>query len=167
MDTYLAVVSKREVRSYADRPLPDRLVREILEAGRVTGSSQNRQPWRFVVVDDPARVADTVYVPENLRGARLCVALAMDAGRPSGFDAGRVAQNMMLAAWNKGVGSCPNGVADAERLHEQLGLDAGEQVSIVLTFGYPARGVDPESRSAAEWIQRADRRSFDDVVRRA
>jgi len=167
MDAYLAVVSKREVRSYADRPLPDELVRQILEAGRVTGSSQNRQPWRFVVVEDPARVADTVFVPENLRGAALCVALAMDAGKPSGFDAGRVAQNMMLAAWNEGVGSCPNGVADAERLHDLLGLPDSERVSIVLTFGYPARAVDPESRAAPEWIERADRRPFDEVVARA
>ena len=167
MDAYLAVVSKREVRAYADRPLPDALVRQILEAGRVTGSSQNRQPWRFVVIEEPARVADTVYVPDNLRGAALCVALAMDARKPSGFDAGRVAQNMMLAAWNQGVGSCPNGVSDADRLHQQLGLEEEEQVSIVLTFGYPARAVDPEARAATEWIERANRRPFDDVVVRA
>lgn len=164
MDAYLAVVSKREVRSYADRPLADDLVRRILEAGRVTGSSQNRQPWRFVVIEDPARVADTVFVPENLHGTALCVALAMDAGKPSGFDAGRVAQNMMLAAWNGGVASTPNGIADANAAKDALGLD--EPPVIVLTFGYPLRHPGVASRPAAGWSARANRRPLSETVDR-
>ena len=167
MDAYLAVVSKREVRSYADRPLPDDLVRRILDAGRVTGSSQNRQPWRFVVISSVLdEAAETVYVPDNLRGAALVVALAMSGRGPTGFDAGRVAQNMMLAAWTEGVGSCPNGVADREGLHGLLGLGADEKVSIILTFGYPTRPVDPESRPPQEWIDRADRRTLDELLQR-
>ena len=53
MDAFLAVASKREVRRYADRPIPEDVQRRILEAGRVAGSSKNRQPWRFVVLDGP------------------------------------------------------------------------------------------------------------------
>ena len=66
MDTYLAVVSKREVRRYDGQPLPDDAVRRILEAGRMAGSSRNRQARRFVVVRDRAlveRAAATVHVP--------------------------------------------------------------------------------------------------------
>jgi nitroreductase len=70
----------------------------------------------------------------------------------------------MLAAWNEGFGSTPNGIADADRLRDAVGLEADEQVAIVLAFGYPARRVDPERRSASEWIERADRLPFDDVV---
>jgi nitroreductase len=71
---------------------------------------------------------------------------------------------MMLAAWNEGVASCPNGLNEPERAAATLGLADDEEVAIVLSFGYPARPRDPESRSAEEWSARADRRPFDDVV---
>jgi nitroreductase len=72
VDAFLAVASKREVRGYSDRPVPDAAVRRILEAGRIAGSSRNRQPWRFLVVGDPGvreRVAEAVFAPGN-GGAR-------------------------------------------------------------------------------------------------
>ena len=71
MDTFLAAASKREVRGYPDRPVPDAAVRRILEAGRIAGSSRNRQPWRFLVAGDPGvrgRVAEVVFAPGNVRG---------------------------------------------------------------------------------------------------
>lgn len=169
MDAFLAIASRREVRSYAERPLSDDVVRRILEAGRVSGSSRNRQPWRFVVLDDELakRAAETVYAPANLRGAALVVAIAVRGGGPVAFDAGRAAQNMMLAAWNDGVGSCPNGVADHDALARLLELADDERVVILLSFGYPARRVRPERRSPEAWLARADRKPFDEVVRRA
>ena len=166
MDVYLAIVSKREVRAYADRPLPDDAVRRLLEAGRVAGSSRNRQARRFVVLrgDALARAAEAVWSPENVRGAALAVAIIVRGKGPTGFDAGRAAQNMMLAARGDGIGSCPNGIADPEALAAVLGHDDEEQVATLLSFGYPARPVDPESRTPDEWIERADRLSFDEVV---
>src|SRR6266536_5380559 len=116
MDAYLAVVSKREVRRYDGRPVPDDAVRRLLEAGRIAGSSRNRQARRFVVLRDLAlveRAAAAVHVPENVLGAALVVAVVIGGKGPTAFDAGRAAQNMMLAAWNDGIGSCPNGIADA------------------------------------------------------
>jgi nitroreductase len=165
VDAYLAIVSKREVRSYADRGLPPEVVRRILEAGRVAGSSQNRQARRFVVLDrvreDAARC---VFVPANLSTAALAVAIVIGGRGPAGFDAGRAAQNMMLAAWNDGVGSCPNGIADADELSRLLGLDDSERVANIVSFGYPAREVDPARRSADEWVAAADRKPFDEIV---
>jgi nitroreductase len=163
VDTYLAIVSKRDTRRYADRPIPDDVERRILDAGRVTGSAQNRQPWRFLVVRDAERrkrLADAVYEPDNVRGAQLVVAIA--GQRP--LDIGRCAQNMMLAAWNDGVASSPNGIANAEWAAEVLGLD--EAPVIVLTFGYPARQPAAESRSADEWSARANRKTLDEIVDR-
>jgi len=166
VDVFLAVVSKREVRAYADRPLPDDAVRRLLEAGRLAGSSRNRQARRFVVLRDGAlaRAADGVWSPENVRGAALAVAIVIRGKGPTGFDAGRAAQNMMLAAWGDGIGSCPNGIANPEALAAVFGHADDEQVATVLSFGYPARPVDPESRTPDEWIDRADRLDFDDVV---
>ena len=164
MDAYLAVVSKREVRRYDDRPLPDDAVRRILEAGRLAGSSRNRQLRRFVVLSDREAAAATVHMPSNVLGAALVVAIVTGRKGPVAFDAGRAAQNMMLAASNEGIGSCPNGIADADALAALAGASDDEQIAIVLTFGYPARPVDPSSRPAEEWIARADRAPLDDVV---
>jgi nitroreductase len=167
VDAYLAIVSKREVRAYADRPLPDDAVRRLLEAGRMAGSSRNRQARRFVVLRDRAlieRAAHAVYSPDNLLGAALAVAIVVHGKGPTSFDAGRAAQNMMLTASNDAIGSCPNGVADAEALAAVLGTGEDEQVVTVLGFGYPARPMDPESRAPDEWIARANRMAFDEVV---
>jgi nitroreductase len=169
MDTLLAVASKREVRAYSDRPLTDDAVRRILEAGRIAGSSQNRQRRSFLVLSNPelrAQLAEGVYAPGNVRGAALVVVVVAQGGGPVAFDVGRAAQNMMLAAWNDGIGSCPNGIPDPDAVGHLLGLDEDERPAIVLTFGYPARERDPNSRSAEEWIAHADRKPFDEVVRR-
>jgi nitroreductase len=82
------------------------------------------------------------------------------------FDAGRTAQNMMLAGWAEGIASCPNGIADRERLASALGIEPPERAVIVLSFGPPARGRDPERRSADEWSARAPRLPLDALVRR-
>jgi nitroreductase len=158
VDTWLAIAGRREVREYAPTPIPDEVIHRILDAGRLTGSSRNSQQWEFVVVSDKAALAEAVYMPGNVLTATLVVAIA-GAARP--FDVGRAAQNMMLAAWNDGVGSCPNGVRDAEAA-ERI---AGAPVGIVLTFGYPARPRNPEARTPKEWSARAKRKPFDEVVR--
>jgi nitroreductase len=169
MDVWLAVASKREVRNYADRPVPDDVEHRILEAGRVAGSSRNTQGRRFIVVADPARreqLAEAVYASGNVRGAALVVAIVAWGRGPSAFDVGRAAQNMMLVAWEDAVGSCPNGIATPDQAARILELGEEERAVIVITFGYPARPLDPSRRSAEEWIARADRKPFDQVVQR-
>ena len=82
------------------------------------------------------------------------------------FDAGRAAQNMLLAAWNEGLSSCPNGIADADRVRSALDVAEDEDVSIVLSFGIPERPRDVAARSAEEWSSRANRKPLAEVVRR-
>ena len=165
MDTWLAIASRRETREYVDRAIPEDVVRTILDGGRLAGSAKNRQPWRFLLVEDEtarARLADAVFEPANVQDARLVVAIV---GR-SGLDTGRCAQNMLLAAWNAGVGSCPNGQRDPEAARAALGLDDDEEIATVLTFGYPARERDPERHTPDEWSARADRKALDELVSR-
>jgi nitroreductase len=165
MDAYLAIASRREVRDYDGRPLPDDAVRRILDAGRLAGSSKNRQNRRFVVVRSRTEeVANAVYAPRNVLGAALVVAIVTFGKGPLAFDAGRAAQNMMLAAWNAGIGSCPNGVADAEAMRRALDLREGEQAAIVLSFGYPRRPTSPERRPPERWVEAADRVPFEEAV---
>jgi nitroreductase len=167
MDAYLAIVSRRETRAYDARPVAADAVRRILEAGRLAGSSRNRQSRRFVVLTDPAlirRAAGAVFAPANVIDAPLVVVILVRGRGPVSFDAGRAAQNMMLAAWNEGIGSCPNGVGDAALLAELTGHGPDEEVATVLGFGHPAKPRDPETRSPEQWIAAADRLPFDEVV---
>jgi nitroreductase len=165
MDAFLAIVSRREVREYDGRPLPDAAVRRILDAGRLAGSSKNRQARRFVVVRSRVQeVAEAVYMPRNVLGAALVVAVVTFGKGPLAFDAGRAAQNMMLAAWNEGIGSCPNGIADPDAMHSALEIGEGEQVANVVSFGYPLRPRSPERRPPERWIESADRVPFEQSV---
>ncbi len=156
MDTFLAIASKRDIRDYAPDPIPAEVETRILDAGRLTGSSRNTQEWTFVVVSDKEALSEAVWAPENVLTAALVVAIV--GARP--FDVGRCAQNMMLAAWNDGVGSCPNGIKDPEEA-ERL---CGGPVGVILSFGYPAK--PRKERSAEEWSASANRKPLDELVRR-
>jgi nitroreductase len=157
VDAYTAIASKRDERRYAERAIPDELVTRILDAGRLSGSSTNKQDWEFVVVSDREAFAEVVWAPDNVRTASLVVAIVC----PRAFDVGRAAQNMMLAAWGDGIVSCPNGVRDAEAAERLIGAAP----VIVLSFGYPARPRDPDSRTAEDWSRRANRKPLEEVVR--
>jgi len=160
MDARLAIASKRDVREYADTPVPEDVVTRILDAGRLAGSSRNTQRWEFVVVETAREaLAEAVYRPTNVLGATLVIAIVGEAG---GMDVGRCAQNMMLAGWNDGVVSCPNGIKDPDAVAQIC----GGEVKSILSFGYPAKPREPESRSADEWSAKANRRPLDELVRR-
>ena len=168
MDAYLAVASKRDWRSYADRPVPEDVQRRILDAGRVSGSSQNVQPWRFVVVESregKQRVGEVVYAAANVESCAFAVAIATEASRYP-VDVGRAMQNMFLVAWNEGVLSCPNGIKDQEDAARVLGLDEGWLPVNIPSFGYPRRPLEPESKSAEEWSAEANRKPLDELIRR-
>ena len=169
MDVRLAIASRREVRRYGPEPVPPDVLDRILDAGRLSGSAQNRQPWTFLVPetrDRVERLAAAVYAGDNVLGAPVVVAIAVRGKGPVSFDAGRAAQNMLLQAWSEGVGGCPNGIADHDAAAAALDLDGEERIAIVLSLGYPATPRRPDARSADEWSQRANRRPLADVVRR-
>ena len=168
MDTLLAISSRRDERRTLPEPLPEEVALRLLDAGRLSGSSRNRQPWTFVVPTGRPRLeelAGAVYVPDNVLGAGLVVAILVHGKGPLLFDAGRAAQSMLLAAWAEGIASCPNGVADPVLARRALAAAEEETPVIVLSFGLPARPRDPERHTAAEWSARANRKPIDEVVR--
>jgi nitroreductase len=159
MDVYLVIASKRDQREYAETAVPADTIERILDAGRLSGNSANKQLWEFVVVDTAReRLAQTVYDPGNVLGARFVVAIC---GEPRPIDVGRCAQNMMLCGWGEGVTSCPNGVRDPDTAAEICGAP----VKLVLSFGYPARPRTAESRTAGDWSARANRKPLAELVR--
>lgn len=168
MDTLLAIASRRDERGTLADPLPADLVLRLLDAGRLSGSSRNAQPWTFIVPTGRTTIeelAASVFAPENVLGAALVVAIVVRGKGPVLFDAGRAAQSMLLAAWAAGVASCPNGISDVDRARRVLVIEEDESPVIVLSFGVPGRPRDPASRTAAEWSERANRKSLEEVVR--
>jgi nitroreductase len=167
VDTYLAVASKRDWRSYADRPVPEDVQRRILDGGRLAGSAMNVQPWRFVIVESAEakeRVSKVVYAAGNIESCAFAAGIATEGG---GYpvDVGRAMQNMFLTAWNEGVVSCPNGMADPEAAARALGLDEGWLPLNIPSFGYPKRDLQPEAKTAEEWSAEANRKPLEELVR--
>lgn len=139
MDAYRCIVSKRDLRTYTDEPIPDSLLMRILEAGRRSGSAVNRQPWAFIVVaerEQLRRLSGCGRFAGHLATAAAVVVVVVDAARDL-FDAGRCAQSMMLAAWAHGIASCPTTLHHDARAREILGVPDGLVLATALAFGYP------------------------------
>src|SRR4051794_24611097 len=168
MDTLLAIASRRDERRTLPEPLPPEMTRQVLDAGRLSGSSRNGQPWTFVVPTGRARIeelARAVSVPGNVLGAGLVVAVLVRGRGPVLFDAGRAAQSMLLAAWALGLASCPNGITDADLARTVLEAADEEVPVIVLSFGLPERPRDAELHTAEDWSARANRKPLEEVLR--
>ena len=147
MHAYRAIVDKRDQRAFLPRPLPDDVLRRILQAARMTGSAKNAEPNRLVVVRDRARVAALAGLSTYARWlASAAAVIVIVQTERHDYDAGRCAQNMMLAAWADGVGSCPAHPPEAQ-VGALLGVPASLHVNRVLGFGYidPDRAAPPRS----------------------
>ena len=159
MDAYRAIVDKRDQRHFLDRPIPDDALHRILQAGRMTGSSKNVEPNRFVVVRDregvQALAALSAFAKWMARAAAVVVLVQTQEHQ---FDAGRCAQNMMLAAWRDGIGSCPAHLPEAG-VAKLLGIADGLFVNRVIGFGY----VDPVRAAAPASVARR-RRPLEELV---
>ena len=144
-EAYRNVLRLRVVREFQERPLSDPHLHAILEAGRWTGSSKNRQSWSIVVISDPEqkkRVAECGDFTDPIRRAPLAIALVKE---PEGndFDIGRLAQNLMLAANPLGVGSCPITFHRSGDASVVLGLPEGASCRYGIAFGYPGESHQP------------------------
>jgi len=150
VDAYRAIVDKRDQRAFLDRPIPEEALGRILQAGRMTGSSKNVEPNRFVVVRDRALLDALAATSPFARWiARSAVTIVIAQTREHPFDAGRCAQNMMLAAWRDGIGSCPAHLPEAQ-VAGLLGVPAELVINRVIGFGY----VDPQRAGAPASVAR-------------
>ena len=139
MDAYTCIISKRDTRAYAEKPIPPEALGRILQAGRMAGSSKNTQLWRFVLLEERARKEELTACGQfaaHILSAPVVVAIVMPK-ESRDFDAGRSAQNMMLAAWAEGITSCPVAMHDQECAQRVLNVPEGHRVSIVIAFAYP------------------------------
>ena len=142
MQVYDAVRSRLTVREYKPDPVPDDVVHKLLEAGRLAPSSQNLQPWHFVVVRDGEtirRLGALATQGPFIADAPLAIAIVTDDTPRAALDAGRALQQMELVAWEEGLGACFVGIRQAEQnraIKELLGIPDNLVLLTVLPFGY-------------------------------
>jgi nitroreductase len=166
METWDAITARRNVREFDDRPINEADLQRILEAGRRAPSSQNRQPWDFVVVSDRELLAELAGVwrgGSHVAGSAATVALVIeDSDDPkvrerNRYDLGQTTMAMMIAAADLGIGAGHSAVGDQELAQRLLGIPPGRIVAYLLDFGYPAgRPLRP--------IRNPNRRPLDEVV---
>jgi nitroreductase len=168
VDVWTAVSTKRVIREFADRPIEEDRLRRILDAGRRAASSKNLQRWDFVVCRDRGHLAELAGVGPwagHLAGAAVGLALvtpdpaAADAPLSVMFDLGQAAENMMLVAWEMGIGSVPATVYEHDLARRLLGYPADRHCEYLLSFGYPA---DPAALTAP--LRAGGRKSLDEIV---
>ncbi len=144
METFDAIRTVLAVRHFKDTPIPEPIVRHIVEAGRLTASGGNSQPWHFIVVRDKeilrrlGQLARTgPYIPQ----APLAIVVAMDRNPLAISDGSRAIQDMILAAWSQGVGSNWVGYNNLPEVNPLLGIPEDISVLAILPFGYPVEAV--------------------------
>jgi nitroreductase len=166
MDTWDAITSRRNVRQFTDRPLPDDDLERILEAGRRAPSSRNWQPWDFIAVTDREQLRELSQVwrgGAHVADSALTVVVVLppfetelEAARAQ-YDVGQATMQMMIAAADRGIGSGHSAVGDQDRARALLGFPEDRLATIMVDFGYPAdRPLRP--------IRNPDRRPFTEVI---
>ena len=168
METWDAIRSRRNVRTYEDRPIPDDALDLILEAAWRTPSSNNQQAWDFVVCTDREQLRELSTVwryGEHVAGSAATVALIapasddLSAREIHQYDLGQATMSIMLTAADQGIGSCHSAVMEQDLARTILGLPADRRCEWLVSLGFPAdRPLTP--------IAKPDRRPFDEVVHR-
>jgi nitroreductase len=160
-----AIRTKRAVRQFQDKALPEEAVHRILNAGRRAQSSKNTQPWHFIAIQDKSllkALSECGQWAGHLAGAALGVAiLTTDPNQRFQilFDAGQAAASMQLAAWELGLGSCMATIYDGEKARQILGFPPDLDLRFAISFGYPA-----EADSLTRPPKKGGRRSLDEIV---
>jgi nitroreductase len=153
MSLYDLIVSRRSIRQFKPKPVSKDLLKDFVNAGRLAPSAANRQPLEFIVVDEedlrnqmfPCLKWAGYIAPEGnpkpgQEPQAYVVVLVNTRVREKGceWDVGAAVENMILAAWENGIGSCWIISVDRERVRELLMVPEHYKVDSVLALGYPA-----------------------------
>jgi nitroreductase len=163
MDTLEAIRDRRSIRKYKSTPVEEEKVGKILEAGRWAPSASNRQPWHFVVVRDKEtreKLADAHAYGRFMAQSPVVIVVLGDPDIHPKYnlaDPHNAVQNMLLAAYSLGLGTCWMGVRDTEiepEFKRLLSIPEKYRVVCSVSVGYP----DHERKST--------RKSVDEIVSR-
>jgi len=182
MDLWEGLTTRRTVRRFRQEPIPPAVLRRIVDAGRLAASGGNAQPLKFIVISRPELVAavfeevrwlkEAGDPPPGKRPTAYIVVLGdMTIRKAYQADAGAACQNMLLAAWGEGVGSCWIGSVNRGALREQLAIPVPLEIYAVIALGYPAERplAVPMKESTKPWRGRdgelrVPKRSLDEIL---
>ncbi|MEM1559231.1 MAG: nitroreductase family protein [Candidatus Bathyarchaeia archaeon] len=164
MEVFEAIRTRRSIRTYEDKPVEEDKLLRILEAARLAPSAGNRQPWKFIIITDP-KVKEAIKTvkekmrPPQARGSPrkgpldtapvVIVGCAIPGESFPGTDFWKIdvsiaLQNLVLAAWEQGLGTCWIGVFHEEQeLKKVLGIPEEARIVAMITVGYPAEKKEP------------------------
>ncbi len=161
MDILNLLKSRRSVRLYQDKPVPQELLLQILEAGRWAPTGANLQPWHFIVVTDPetrkriGEVARFFFIKSSHAGkAPVLLILGFDTrkGKYGRYDVTLAGGNMLTMATHLGLGTCWIGAFDEQRVKEILGIPEHIEVIALITLGSPGENAEVPPRVELERI---------------
>jgi nitroreductase len=144
MDVFDAVRTVLAVRQFQEKPVPEAMVHQIVEAGRLTASSKNGQPWHFIIVEDKQTLRQLGTLAQTGRyiaQAPLAIVVGMDHSPFAVSDGSRAIQSMILTAWAQGIGSNWVGFNNLTQVNPVLGIPEEIEILAILAFGYPAEAV--------------------------
>jgi len=165
METLKCIKTRRSVRNFKEKPVPEETLKRIIEAGTYAPSAGNTQDWVFVVVRDSEtkRLLSSAALNQwFIAKAPVVIVVCSDLEKISRRygergkslysiqDTAAAIQNMLLAAWDLGLGTCWVGAFDEERIKEILGLPAGVRPVAIIPAGYPKEVPEKTERQEPE-----------------
>jgi len=149
------IYRRRSVRKYEKKPIPEEILKAILEAGRLAPTAKNLQPWHFIVVRDPEIKRKLVFTDWNnfIEEASVVIVGCGEMDKKwAVVDVAIALQNMVIAAEALGLGSCWIGAFEEEEVKRALGVPDHLKVVAMITIGYPAERPEPPPKKKLEEI---------------
>lgn len=164
MEVYEAIRTVLAVREFQSTPVPEDLIHQIIESARLTASSQNGQPWHFVIVQDRDTLVELGSLvksgPSNAQAGFAIVVAIEKSSRFGISDASRAIQSMVLTAWSHGLGSNWTGWVGMSDVATHLGVPDHLDVVAVVPFGYPTRARSMGKKKRKSLSEMAHRERF-------
>jgi nitroreductase len=166
VDVYRTIRERVAVKGFTPDPVPERIIKKILRAGRWAPSQRNRQPWHFILVQDRdtlGRLASLTSSGPYIAEAPMAIAIVMENARMPQFDAGRLIENMLLAAWSEGIGTSFVGGFDHEKVKELLNIPDSMEFITAMPYGYPTEEAKSGGKRRKPLSETVHRERFGDL----
>jgi nitroreductase len=144
MEVFDTIRTVLAIRQFQAKPIPEAIVHQIVEAGHLTASSINGQPWHFITIQDKEMLRQLGTLAQSghyIAQAPLAIVVAMEASPFAVSDASRAIQDMILTAWAEGIGSNWVGFGNFQQVNPVLGIPEEITILAILPFGYPVASV--------------------------
>jgi nitroreductase len=159
MELKAAILERRSIRTFLEKPIEKKILKEILNAGIFAPTAGNIQPWAFICVSDPRKVHEIVVVSPGILSKPISIiCICSDQQRAfqkagkggkllSIMDCAMAAQNIMLRAFDLGIGSCVIRSFNQRAVRELISAPERLLPELLIILGYPAKKpVAPKRR---------------------